>query len=249
MTVPIPPSTANVNQSHLNFPPVYFLDFEVYQHGQVKIPSTMPISPYSKIQIERARLIADRYFALAHPWMTIVSKKQFYNQITNPLAPPQADTGLLLSCLELITWSPAQPLDRKPKTGAYVAAKRSILEAELAGVFSVRLIQAMLLVAIYELGHAIYPATYMTIGNCARLGLALGIDPQGVAKAQNVNPTLLEQEEKRRAWWAILILDRFVFIYPLVQREDFELLLVFDLQTAAFPISLLYNPSSSHFHD
>ncbi|KAL6408671.1 hypothetical protein AUP68_07615 [Ilyonectria robusta] len=34
---------------------------------------------------------------------------------------------------------------------------------------------AVLLLAFYEVAHAIYPAAYLTIGHCARLGHALGI--------------------------------------------------------------------------
>ena len=45
----------------------------------------------------------------------------------------------------------------------------------------------MILTAIYEYAHAIYPAAYITIGTCARYGL-----------------------ERRRFWWAIVILDRVV---------------------------------------
>jgi hypothetical protein len=63
--------------------------------------------------------------------------------------------------------------------------------------------------ALYELGHAIYPAAFLSIGACARYAHALGINVSRTLKTRKVL-TLVEVEERRRVWWAIVILDRFV---------------------------------------
>lgn len=62
-----------------------------------------------------------------------------------------------------------------PRTDMYALVKQGCSEAEQKNVVSVKLLQAFLLVALYEIGNAIYPAAYFTIGHCARLGYAMGI--------------------------------------------------------------------------
>lgn len=61
------------------------------------------------------------------------------------------------------------------RTEMYALVKQGCLEAEQNNVLSVKILQALLLVALYEIGNAIYPAAYLTIGHCARLGYAMGI--------------------------------------------------------------------------
>lgn len=65
----------------------------------------------------------------------------------------------------------------------------------------------MVLIALYEIGHGIYPSAYVSIGTCARYGLALGLDRE-LNVFDNSPRRWIELEEKRRAWWAVLILDR-----------------------------------------
>jgi hypothetical protein len=61
------------------------------------------------------------------------------------------------------------------RTEMYALVKRGCSDAEQNNVLSVKLLQAYLLVALYEIGNALYPAAYLTIGHCARLGYAMGI--------------------------------------------------------------------------
>ncbi|KAF5013096.1 hypothetical protein F66182_15216, partial [Fusarium sp. NRRL 66182] len=70
---------------------------------------------------------------------------------------------------------------------------------------------AGILIAIFEIGDAIYPAAYLTVGACARYGVALGLDKinqDRMGGDHNRAVSWMEIEEKRRAWWGILILDR-----------------------------------------
>jgi hypothetical protein len=80
---------------------------------------------------------------------------------------------------------------------------------EVEGAFSILVLQAGVLVALYELGHGIYPAAYLSIGACARYAHALGINVSHTVPTRRVL-TFVEGEERRRIWWAIVILDRYV---------------------------------------
>jgi hypothetical protein len=62
-------------------------------------------------------------------------------------------------------------------------------------------------IALYEFGHAIYPAAYLTIGAMARYGISSGIDGSGPSQMPPPSDWI-EDEERKRIWWAVLILDR-----------------------------------------
>lgn len=81
------------------------------------------------------------------------------------------------------------------------------VEVENAGPLSILVLQAKVLMALYEMGHGIYPAAYMSVGACARYGYAMGIPNNQMAGIKRLL-TLVEVEEQRRVWWAVVILDR-----------------------------------------
>ncbi|KAF3060815.1 hypothetical protein CFAM422_010825 [Trichoderma lentiforme] len=97
---------------------------------------------------------------------------------------------------------------------AYKRAKQMYFEMETSGNLSLRVLQAGILIALYETGHAIYPAAYLSVGACVRYGIALGIDKL-VVESDGAHDRLqmytqTEVEEQRRVWWALLLLDRFM---------------------------------------
>lgn len=75
--------------------------------------------------------------------------------------------------------SPATSPNSAPQL--YDKAKRCLQFLEGSGVMSIRLLQAFLLLALYETGNAIYPAAFLTVGHCARMGHALGIHDRKTA--------------------------------------------------------------------
>ena len=142
--------------------------------------------------------------------MPIVSKRRWQSQMMNPLATPRPDVKLLLCAMSLLAWSPNQQGARSTaRTVEYMSLKRALLDAEMAGLLTVPLLQTTVLISLYEVGHAIYPAAYMSIGSCVRLGLALDLEKQCQKGVHSTPNDLEEEEERRRVWWAIVILDRY----------------------------------------
>lgn len=124
----------------------------------------------------------------------------------NPLVPKIAELPLLLASMKLVLWNPGTEVQPSME---HLALKHSILEAESAGILTLSLLQTKILLTIYELGHAIYPAAYFSIASCARYGTVLGVNRCLESNELSNSPTaVLEAEEKKRAWWSILILDR-----------------------------------------
>jgi hypothetical protein len=148
------------------------------------------------------------YWDKIHWWMPIISKKRFYGHSLNPLVPHGVDVLLLLASMKLILW---HPQDEPQPVTEYNAIRHAILEAESSGVLTIQLLQARILLTIYEFGHGMYPAAYLSVGSCARLGTAMNVNKCLMATQLVVSPAAaLEAEERRRSWWAILMLDRFV---------------------------------------
>jgi hypothetical protein len=76
---------------------------------------------------------------------------------------------------------------------------------EESGIASTHILQSGILIALYEFGHGIYPAAYLSIGACARWGMMYEFD-----EMEGRGQGWMDTEERKRAWWAVLILDRYV---------------------------------------
>jgi hypothetical protein len=148
------------------------------------------------------------YFNNVHPWMPIISKRHYYQRFDDPQYELCADIALLIVTMRLILWSPSPSTAYEGyKSRMYQAAKQYYAGLETAGLLTLPILQAGVLITLYEFGHAIYPSAYFSIGACARYGVALGIDRAASLLAEK-SSLWVEIEEKRRVWWAILILDR-----------------------------------------
>jgi hypothetical protein len=94
-----------------------------------------------------------------------------------------------------------------PRSSLYEATKHYYHEVEASDRLSLPILQSGILLDLYELGHGIYPAAFLSIGACARFAHTLGITDNRAVGARKVL-TLVEVEERRRVRWAIVILDR-----------------------------------------
>ncbi|EED14623.1 fungal specific transcription factor, putative [Talaromyces stipitatus ATCC 10500] len=198
----------------VNFPTLLFLDPSILQHGHLEIPSPATSVPQHILRLigdlDDIHTTASKFFDHIHLWMPFISRKRFYDIHIRTVPPSKPDVILLLLCLKLITsFPPANPRD--PRTPLYHAAKHFFLDLEGDVTLSLLILQAGVLLALYEIGHGIYPAAFLTIGTCARYAHALGISVSRAVESRKVI-TLVELEERRRVWWAIVILDRFVSI-------------------------------------
>ena len=70
-----------------------------------------------------------------------------------------------------------QPVDNPSPANAepYRVAKACLAYVESSNLFTIRVVQAAVLITFYEISNAIYPAAHLSVGHCARLGQAMGI--------------------------------------------------------------------------
>ena len=195
------------------FPSVFFLDASIFQQAQLELPKAGVIVPSYVNELigdtRRAEEAASYFFEHIHPWMPVISKRRFYRHLLNPLLQLREDTALLLLSIKLITWWPSSH-SKTAHTSLYLASKRYLAELQTAGIFSIQIVQASVLITLYELGHSIYPAAYFSIGVCGRYGAVLELDKDVNLHKSDGSTPWDELEERRRIWWAILILDRYV---------------------------------------
>lgn len=190
-----------------------FIDGELRQRYQPQAPMTELVSPtvMSFIGTPADRdLIISSYFDSIHTWMPIISKSRLRRLTASEcLAVPSADFSLLLLAMQIIQDVPQSTLDavKKPQ---YTAFKSLSAAMESAGVYTVTKLQAEIIVTVYEAGHGIFPAAYMSLGRCITQGTALGIHNKKAPSLFELPRTWAALEEMQRVWWMVLILERLV---------------------------------------
>lgn len=150
------------------------------------------------------RKCTEAFFRYANPWAPFISRKNFVERVLNPLGGRRVENLLLMAAIRLVMTVP----EGDPRTTAYCNLKKALLEVELKGNMTFRILQALVLTATYELGHSIYPSAYLTMGYCARYGIALGVN-RTIESCPSTTANLANTEEERRTWWAIILLDRY----------------------------------------
>lgn len=194
-----------------DFPAVFFLDRDVFDKSGIKLPAVhLHLDPKVLTAFTMASTISARFFSWPHLWMPIISQAR-WKRLTGPSARPASDVKLLLFAMKLLLWVPSgDSLLRDPQHEDYSLMKDHLSHAENAGLLNLNLLQAWILTTIYEYAHGIYPASYISIGTCLRYALAMEIDKQRRFELDVAGEDLDTQEEKRRVWWSVIILDRMI---------------------------------------
>lgn len=169
--------------------------------------------------------ISARYFQGFHRHLPVISRTRFYNYLITLGAAPAADFSVLLLTICLITHAPA--LGYQPGHGAtrsvdqkslYLTARSLFAQVQVSCSPSVPLIQAGLLLAVYEYTHGRPDDAFVTIAGSARMAYAARIHTRDRHQAQMTHTAghnadtdlLLRAEEAANTWWGIVIYERYV---------------------------------------
>ncbi|QIW97529.1 hypothetical protein AMS68_003047 [Peltaster fructicola] len=194
------------------FPSLFFLDALIFGYAGNQIPS-----PYVKVPVDgtaclgtsvELRTTTEEYFTTVHSYFPIISKIRLFQHLSNPLHEPGADYLLLFMAIKLITAEVPSDV-AAAQLSAYRDVKALYSYIESRNGFTMQTLQALLLIALFEIGHSIWPAAYLTTGGCARLGHAMGVHSRHATSMLPRTTTWTEQEERRRVAWGIFILDRY----------------------------------------
>ena len=152
--------------------------------------------------------IQDKYFGSVHRWMPILSIKRLRQVLSNLRTEPRADLALLLLSMKLIVDHPTPDKPDWARSTLYYAAKSLFRSIKNSRRYSTHLLQASLLLSLYELGHAIHPEAQVSVAANVELGLKLGINKSDSQRMYPAPSSWTESEERTRTWWGTVILDR-----------------------------------------
>ncbi|RFU31442.1 hypothetical protein B7463_g4874, partial [Scytalidium lignicola] len=176
--------------------------------------------------------ISVRYFRGMHPYLPIISRMRFHSSLITLGTTPSAGFSVLLLSICLATSSPqlewltghaanTQAIDRR----SLHLATKSLL-AQVQGSFppSIHLIQAALLLAVYEYAQGRPDEAFVSIAGCARMAYAARIHrpspvpprSEKVSLTTDTDPDTdldlqLQVEEAANTWWGIIICERIFF--------------------------------------
>ncbi|KAF9155492.1 hypothetical protein BG015_009684 [Linnemannia schmuckeri] len=153
----------------------------------------------------------DIHFRFVHPVLPMLHRKTFYDQIHGPEPPP---AHLLFAVLGLASRFSDNPVFRTPQPGAdrppctifYERAKELIKEEYDNS--QVGTVQALLLMAIQQMGFCESQRAWLYVGMAIRMAQDLGLNCELSEQEQIRNPVVAEQ--RRRTWWSCYVVERLV---------------------------------------
>ncbi|EWG41163.1 hypothetical protein FVEG_03320 [Fusarium verticillioides 7600] len=193
---------------------IRFLAPDLFRDLHLQLP---PMEWYMSAEIEaqlggrqRMQETTKAFLQLTKSWMPIVNGKRHLATVLNPLVPLRRPAALLALCMKLCCLRVDQ-VDEK--SVLYDLTKRFYAEVESQEDSCIQVMQSAVFIAVFEMGDAIFPAAYLTVGALARYGMAMGMDKinqtaLGKDCAATVGASWADIEEMRRVWWGALILDR-----------------------------------------
>jgi hypothetical protein len=161
--------------------------------------------------------IRHKYFR-NYSWLPIISERRIMNgsrMIQN--GGSSAASLILVFSVLLVTTNPfddeagISPIE----THLYLTTKYQFSLCTSLSYPSIELVQAGILIAVYEYSQGAADMAYVTIGTCARLSSLLGLH-KAVSCPSNTTEEIQNMvEEENCTWWAIVVVDR---SYPLSLR-------------------------------
>jgi hypothetical protein len=193
------------------FPDAFFLDTELFSpvsHSSFRSGHSVP-AHISQLLGADANAICEPYFSSIDAWFPFVSRKRLNQGIQASLPTETPGLALLLLCMKLVTDAPQLSNIPAVESTLYRASRNYLNTMEEASPMSLHVFQSLVLIALYEIGHGIFPAAYLTVGRAARLGLLRGVhDRKNSTQLFQTPQTWTYWEEERRIWWAVSILER-----------------------------------------
>jgi hypothetical protein len=153
--------------------------------------------------------VSERYFRVTEKWLPIIDKREFLIRLGHCQTSPNAPFSTLVMSICLYAQSSSGVLGRNGRVESlYYTTKCFYSLLQSNGRVSLDLLQAGLLIAAYEHCQALYEASALSIGICARMGYALGLHRTIQLGTGSENMLKRDLDERRRVWWGLFILER-----------------------------------------
>ncbi|KAK0631715.1 hypothetical protein B0T14DRAFT_559472 [Immersiella caudata] len=152
------------------------------------------------------------YFGGVNTWFTVVERIAFDASLEEMWKTPSAETAVLVLCMRLIIRSPMPHSLAGMADSLYLSAKTMLNLVQSKEALSMPLLQAELLVAMYEFSHAMPQQAYMTVGRCFQITKAFGwhYEPFWSDERQALAPR--ELKLCSILWWAVVYIDCLIHV-------------------------------------
>ncbi|KAF2874390.1 hypothetical protein BDV95DRAFT_604577 [Massariosphaeria phaeospora] len=156
--------------------------------------------------------IAKRHFSHIHQWLPTISRPKIEEGLTlfNKFESRPGFMMLVLS-MHLVGIQYSEHTSSTPPAESpwYRACKYHFGQSVAFEDPRIELVQAGMLIALFEYTHHIDDKAMLTLGICARLGYSIGLDTILNQNAGHCEGGLLpEAEESILTWWGLTLLDR-----------------------------------------
>ncbi|KAF1964886.1 hypothetical protein BU23DRAFT_604518 [Bimuria novae-zelandiae CBS 107.79] len=217
-------------------------------HSPSPLVRFAPAESVASLHVEIYRLIRStgqfvddvsaRYFQGIHRYLPFISRARFYNSLITIGATPSAGFSVLLLAICVIISSPAVGRAHRETATTpsfdrgqlHLTAKSLLAQIQASTPVSVHLIQAALLLSLYEYAEGRPDDALATIASCSRMAYASRIHARDVPTSAFTPPITpsadsgigtpasedapanvdawLEAEEAANTWWGIVICER-----------------------------------------
>ncbi|KAK1758899.1 hypothetical protein QBC47DRAFT_336407 [Echria macrotheca] len=152
--------------------------------------------------------VSAEFFTGTHQRIPALSKLRFQQNLQHLTTGLRADFAVL--CLGIILIQ-QYPVGRRTTalSSLYLSVKNLINLLEAVDTRSLDLLHCKVLVAYYEMGHALHTAAYVSVASAARTARTLGLHRKPWRSAGPDADRLIMEEEKR-TWWGIVNMERFI---------------------------------------
>ncbi|KAL3483165.1 hypothetical protein BJX62DRAFT_245155 [Aspergillus germanicus] len=109
-------------------------------------------------------LSAAVFFSTIHPWFPIINRASYYSGLSRNSSERSPGFSLLILCIHLLGLSPTNGTMSSQMQGLYILATGLIACIAGAEVSSLELLQARILLSLFEVGHGMYTAAHISMG-------------------------------------------------------------------------------------
>ncbi|KAF2110659.1 hypothetical protein BDV96DRAFT_196758 [Lophiotrema nucula] len=212
------PASSN-DSMHITPPPDWSLDpssLNPQWMGIILWGSTLRVVRENSTSVEE---IMEKYFTHLHYWLPMVPRAKLEKQRIdfNELEPTE-DFALLILAMHLnVAQKDEHPKQDDLKNSPwYRACKYHFGQYVALSEPTLALVQAGMLIALFEYTQCIGDRAWTTLGISARLAYMLGIDDiVDRIHSWGSREILPEEEESILTWWGLLLLDRYFNMPPL----------------------------------
>ncbi|PKX88442.1 fungal specific transcription factor domain-containing protein [Aspergillus novofumigatus IBT 16806] len=152
------------------------------------------------------------YFRNIHRWLPVIAEQKFRAQISHIHSGLSAELALLLLAMYLLMENEWDESSNQTGGQQHLDQHCSYLVSFLllARGPSLELVQAGLLLILYELGSGFLEAAFLRVATCARLAYILGLQVDE-SFVDDCSGAWCHAEERRRVWTGLYMMDRLVY--------------------------------------